>query len=167
MKTKIFSAVAAAAVLATTVLSGCSTVSMDGSTYTAQQMQSGQTVGTDVTILGVRNVFADRSADSNNVAATTGLGAVLGAALGGMITNDNYGQTKYLGTMVGGAAGTYAGSEVGKRMARVPAWEIRVRENASGKVRTIVQEADKSNLRAGMIASVNCGSDNKCRVVPI
>lgn len=154
---RIITMLAAAAAL---TLGGCSTTSMSGSTYTGAQLQKTGALRQGV-VIQVRNVTADRAADSQSSMVAGAIGGVIGAAMGNTV---GAGKGRQLATVVGTAAGAAIGSETAKASQRVAAWEIVV-ELAGGGAVPIAQEADGYPLRPGQRVYV-IEQNGRHRVVP-
>ncbi|MFV0282374.1 MAG: glycine zipper 2TM domain-containing protein [Castellaniella sp.] len=139
------------------VLAGCASQSASSSVYTYGQAQSEQIVRYG-TVVSVRSVVIQSDKSS-------GLGALSGAALGGVAgsaVGDGRGQilASIGGALLGGLAGNAVENQVGKTRGL----EITVRLD-NGETRVIAQAADVA-LNSGQRVQVISGG-GPTRVVPI
>ncbi|CAA6692967.1 MULTISPECIES: glycine zipper 2TM domain-containing protein [unclassified Lentimonas] len=135
--------------LSTVAMTGCDTASQGGKTYTRGQAQQQMNVQYGV-LLNVAAVTIEPE--------TTGGGAVVGAATGGiagsMLGN---GRGSTLAAMGGALAGAAVGAKSEKNMRTVAGHELEV-ELQDGRILVIVQEADDAFLKGD---SVRVITDNK------
>lgn len=126
--------VAAAAVLASLMLSGCP-ASMSGSAYSRDQVRQAQ---------DVRMGYVERVRQIMIEGTRSGTGALAGAALGGVAGSNIGGGSGRIAGAVGGAVlGGLAGSAIEENATRQPGLEITVRLD-SGRMVAVTQGADES-----------------------
>lgn len=130
------SMIAMTAVVSTVLLAGCAVTPNSASVYSSRQAQGEQIVRMGV-VESVRNVTIDKG--------KSGVGALGGAALGGIAAGSNIGHgtgalaAGIVGALVGGAVG----DNVDSRLSDRPGLEITVRLD-NGELRAITQDADES-----------------------
>ncbi|UGA36864.1 hypothetical protein JOS77_22040 [Chromobacterium haemolyticum] len=155
MNAKKLIRLSAIALLSAGVLTGCAT-SDSAAVYSKGQMRQAQTVQLG-TVVSVQNVKME---GSNNELLTLG-----GAALGGLAGSSNIGGGK--GQIAGGIVGALAGgfgAQAAQRGLSKNALEITVKLDGSGRMISIVQEADIP-FTANQRVRVLTGGGND-RVVP-
>jgi len=122
------------------LLSGCTTPNHSGSVYRAGQTQVEQSLRMGV-VESVRNVTIDKG--------QSGVGAVAGAALGGLAAGSGIGGGN--GALAAGIVGAVAGGVVGQKIEnninQKPGLEITIRLD-HGEMLVVVQDADEI-FRAG------------------
>lgn len=144
-----------ALVLAAT-LAGCANQSASGNVYTYGQSQREQ-VQRLGTVVSVRNITIQPEASS-------GVGTVAGAAVGGVAASSIGGGTgRIIASVLGGVAGGLVGNQVEKGVTRKAGYEVTVRLD-NGETRVVAQEADIA-LRPGQRVQVVSGA-GPVRVVP-
>lgn len=150
MKTTVTVAVVLAAGL---VLSGCP-ASMSGGSYTRDQARQAQDVQLGY-VESVRQV---------NIEGTkSGVGAVSGAALGGLAgSNIGGGRGQIAGAIGGAVLGGVAGAAIEEGVTRQPGLEITVRLD-SGRMTAVTQAADEP-FYPGDRVRLLIGSDGVARV---
>lgn len=147
--------VAVAAMLAA-MLVGCANQSASGNVYNYNQAQREQ-IQRLGTVVSVRNITIQPQASS-------GVGTVAGAAVGGVAASSIGGGTgRIIASVLGGVAGGLLGNEVEKGATRKAGYEITVRMD-NGETRVVAQEADIA-LRPGQRVAVISGA-GPVRVVP-
>lgn len=144
-----------AALLASSlVLSGCPS-SMSGSAYSRDQARQAQ---------NVRLGYVDSVRSVNIEGTKSGVGAIGGAALGGVAGSTIGGGRGQIAGAVGGAVlGGLAGSAIEENVTRQPGLEITVRLE-SGRMIAVTQAADE-NFRRGDRVRVLTSQDGITRVV--
>lgn len=130
------SMIATVAVLTTALLAGCAVTPNSASVYSSRQAQGEQIVRMAV-VESVRNVTIDKG--------KSGIGALGGAALGGIAAGSNIGRgTGALAAgIVGALAGGALGDNVDSRLSNRAGLEITVRLS-NGELRAITQDADET-----------------------
>ncbi|OQS41470.1 glycine zipper 2TM domain-containing protein [Chromobacterium haemolyticum] len=154
MNAKQLIRLSAVALLSAGVLTGCAT-SDSAAVYSKGQMRQAQTVQLG-TVVSVQNVKME---GSNNELLTLG-----GAALGGLAgSNIGGGKGQIAGGIIGALAGGF-GAQAAQRGLNKNALEITVKLDGSGRMISIVQEADIP-FSANQRVRVLTGGGND-RVVP-
>lgn len=147
----------AAALGAVTLIAGCASHSASSQVYTYGQAQREQVVRHG-TVESVRPI-------SIRSDQTSGIGAVSGAAMGGVAASSiGGGRGKILATMGGALLGGLAGDTIEDRVQRSQGLEITVRMD-NGETRVIAQEADVP-ISVGQRVQVISGA-GPVRVSPI
>ncbi len=124
---------AAAAILASLMLSGCP-ASMSGSAYSRDQARQAQDVRMGY-VESVRQIMIEGT--------RSGTGALAGAALGGVAGSNIGGGSGRIAGAVGGAViGGLAGSAIEENVTRQPGLEITVRLD-NGRMVAVTQGADE------------------------
>ncbi|MBI3144011.1 MAG: glycine zipper 2TM domain-containing protein [Pseudogulbenkiania sp.] len=145
-----------AGVIATGLLAGCAT-SDSAAVYSKGQMRQAQSVEFG-TVVSVQNVLME---GQNNEILTLG-----GAALGGLAgSNIGHGRGAAAGTIVGALAGGFGAQAAQRNLGTKNALEITVKLDRSGRMISIVQEADIP-FAAGQRVRVITGAGND-RVAPL
>jgi len=135
------------------LLSGCP-ASMSGSAYSREQARQTQEVQLGI-VQSVRNVQIEGT--------KSGVGAVGGAALGGLAGHQIGGGTGQIAGAIGGAVlGGVAGAAVEEGVTRRPGLEITVRLD-NGRMVAVTQEADEP-FNPGERVRVLTGYDGTSRV---
>jgi len=138
------------------VLAGCAT-SDSATVYSKGQMRQAQNVELG-TVVSVQNV---RMEGENNEFLTMG-----GAALGGLAGSKiGQGNGSIAGAVVGALAGGFGANAAQRGMGTKPALEVTVKLDRTGRMISIVQDADIP-LAAGQRVRVLTGGGND-RVVPM
>lgn len=155
------------AVVSALTLSACAT-SMPGSNISGQVFKEGQALNpgelSRAVITHIQAVQVEQSADTN-AAISTGMGALIGGALGSQVGKGN---GKLLATTIGGVSGGVIGNKISGGAALVPGYAISVRF-LGGKEISVVQAAEKNTFwQVGEIVTVMHQSnrgDNTYRVM--
>lgn len=146
----------AAGIAVAGALAGCAT-SDSAAVYSKGQMRQAQTVEFG-TVVSVQNVLME---GQNNELLTLG-----GAALGGLAgSNIGHGRGAAAGTIVGALAGGFGAQAAQRNLGTKTALEITVKLDRSGRMISIVQEADIP-FAVGQRVKVLSGADND-RVTPL
>lgn len=150
-------AVAMAAAVTMTLVTGCANDDYAGSTYSRDSAREGHAVYL-ATIVSIDNVTIQ---GTEGVLGGIG-GAVLGAAIGNTIGG---GSGHTLATAAGVVGGAVAGSQVEGAVTRKRALEITVKYE-NGTAEAIVQEPGKDIFQVGQSVRVLVNADGTKRVRP-
>ncbi|MBL0917951.1 MAG: hypothetical protein IBJ14_04555 [Hydrogenophaga sp.] len=135
MKTRT-PAVLIAVTLAVALLQGCAHRSHADNVYADGDTQRAHSI-TLATVISVRAIVIERAGSGMGAAA----GGQIGNALGGLAGKNNF-NAWFVGTALGGAAGSLAGHAIEAQVARHPGLEISMRLD-DGQQISVVQAADE------------------------
>jgi outer membrane lipoprotein SlyB len=137
---------------------GCFSMDANGSTYTRDEVKSGNKI-----------YFAEIIAiDNVTIEGTSGtIGGASGAVLGGLVGSTVGGGTgRDIATAVGAIGGALIGAKAENSLTRTKAIEISVKYELGGECEAIVQTPDNDNFQVGQRVRVLVDSKGTKRVRP-